>query len=789
MKFLLYAGIVIQLCFVIEGLRLFNCTSIHAPHIGCEVYLLNKDECSPPNLETEFPHLYTDGLEYPEKPHDFHVDISYKYYPTYFNASYPCFNITIRPPITSSYKDVKGFEVTYMELIAGNTEVKCLIFNLTGKITTTDKENRVAFRAELVCPVSASSDYLLRAYSLPKPAAHYDVDMSLSALIHAGPPFNTTAPSSAYWTTTIMYRNYSQEIYYSFQGPPLRFNFEHFIVSLYNVSDRKQTSGLLVQRQHITEYSGVFIDLLPGWYRIKILPEDPYYKDQSKCLCRDNWGSCVSCSRTMTAAIYIHEPPTTTPSPSITQKPATEKPSSLKPATQEPSSRKEDKTGKIIGAVVGSFLGVILIVILILFFIMYRRRLGGKQDPEPGKYVQGPYEYQGQINANFMNDEKPKATGNTGPRLLKRQNVFLVNTEDHPKHLAVLKAFATFLQKECSCDVTFAPDCKIDDKPQWVLRSMEMADYILVVQSSAAYLQCKSLKQKKGELCYQPLTKVGDIFVPALQIITNCIGREKDVRKFLSVQFPYTPDKFVMKDLFPGKTYNIPTHLDEFLCCIHGLHNTQSKLEEYNLPVRVSIRLRPPGMNLIDAINEAADYESMLNLNQNSSTEKLDSGIGEDDTYSIGSHSGGIGNSNGPANHTFQNNAFPNSNYDYAFQDGNTPNQLSTESPTTPGDYEYVDVKINQGPQKQFFPTKRNELQNMWTAPDELSEDIPAYLEVEGGNFSFHPHPPSQLGEEDVQSTQLRDEIRDINTRYMTTQLRDSNPEVEECQSLGGMSV
>ncbi|XP_021376537.1 uncharacterized protein LOC110465195 isoform X2 [Mizuhopecten yessoensis] len=783
MEYLLYMGLVVCLSVTQaqpNGFNMFNCTSMYAPHLGCEAY--QGSTCDPVILKKEFPYLYTDGLEYPEKPSDFHVDISYKYYEGYFNASYPAFNLTIRPPITSSYKDVRGFEVTYMELIAGNTVVKCIIFNLTGQITTADKENEVTFRAEKVGPVSSRRDYLLRAYSLPKPATQYDtLDMSLSALIHTGPPFNATSPSSAEWTTVIIYRNFSRDIYFSFNSSPLRFNFERFDVSLYKVPDDKETSGPLVEKQVITVFDGEFKDLLPGWYRLKIVPEDPYFQDSRKCLCKDNRNNCATCTRTITAAIYIHEPSPTTPGPT----PSTPGPT---PSTREPSAIKvtTDPTGKIVGAVLGSFLGVILIVIIILFLIIYRRKQGGKQDPGPGKYVKELDKYQGQVNQNYVNNKKPAPTG---PGLLKRQNVFLVNTEDHPKHLGVLKAFSNFLEKECLCNVTFAPDSKIDDKLQWIIRSMDMADFILVVHSSAAYLQYKSWTKNNGELCYQPLTKAGDIFVPALQQITDRMSRGKGVNKFLSIQFPYTADKFVIKELFRGNQYKIPTHLDEFLCHLHGLSHTQNRLEDLKLPVRVSIRLRHPGMNLIDAINEAAEYESMHSIEINTSGEKFDSGIGEEETRPIGTHNGVDFNSNG---YSYENTVFSNGNYDYAIQGETNSNQLSPESPTTPQAYEYVDMQLNQGPQRQMLPKKRTEQEEMWSPPESLHEDLPAYLEVEGDNYSFQPHPPSQLGEEDVQSTQLRDEIHDINRRYMTKQfqqLLDINQEVDECESLGGMSV
>ncbi|XP_033745798.1 uncharacterized protein LOC117331291 isoform X2 [Pecten maximus] len=774
---LLYAGLLLLLQpTVITGYKHFNCTSINAPHIGCDVFHGSGNDCRPDILKTDFSNLYSDGLEYPEKPYDFNVNISYLYYSGHSNASYPAFNISIRPPMTSSYKDVRGFEITYMELIAGNTDVKCIIFNLTGQITKDDKENQVTFRAESVGPVPNRADFLLMAYSLPKPAAHYDKDMSVGVSVHTGPPFNTTYPSADSWTTSITYRNFSQQIYFSFRSPPLRFNFQYFIVNLHRVPDDIETTGPVVERKNISEYSGVFTDLSPGWYRLKVYPDDLYFQDMKKCLCKDSYNDCSTCTRTITGAMYIHEPPSSTPSPRT-------------PTTQEPSAlRLEDTTGKVVGSVVGSFLGIILIAIIAFFCFMYRRKQGKKQDPEPGKYLPG--QEKGQINTNYVNDEKTATTGNQGLGLLKRQKVFLVNTEDHPKHLGVLKSFTTFLEKECLCDVTFAPDSKIGDKSQWIARSMDLANFILVVHSSAAYLQYKSWKENKGELCYQPLTKAGDIFVPALQQITERLSRGKDVEKLISLQFPYTTDRFVIKNLFRGTVFNIPTHLDEFLCHIHGLKPSQGRLEELKLPVRVSIRLRPSGMNLIDAINEAKEYESMHKIRLSSSSEEFDSGLCVDEPGQMEFlYNGADCNSNELIAHTYDNTNNPNRHYDYAFQEGTAPNQLSPEPQTTQS-YEYVDMQINT-PQRKLFP-KKFEQKEMWCAPDSLSEDISAYLEFDGDNSLYQPHPPSYLGEEDVQSKQLRDEIYDINQRYMTKhglQLLESSPEVEECQSLGGMSV
>lgn len=772
MEGLVYTGLLLLLP-VITAYTEFDCTSVNAPHIGCQVYHGTSNDCRPDELQARFSHLYNDGLEYPEKPYDFTVDISYIHYPQYHDASYPAFNITVRPPITSSYKDVKGFEITYMELIAGNTEVKCIIFNLTGEITTTDKENKVAFTSELVGPVASGKDFFLMAYSLPKPAAHYDKDMSIATMVHTGPPFNTTSPSAASWTAVISYRNFSREIYYSFQPPSSRFNFQYFIVSLYNVSDDKEIYGPLVGRKNTTEFSGVFTDLKSGWYRLKIFPEDIYFQDHEKCLCKNSRDLCVTCITTRTGAMYIHEPPSTTPSPTTTHQPV------LPTTKSSTSSELEDHTGKVVGIAIGSVLGVILIAIIVLFFIMYKRRIGKQNDPEPGKYLPGPDK--GEVNKNYINDEKVTPTG-----LLRIQKVFLVNTEDHPKHLGVLKSFAAFLEKECCCDVTFAPDCKIEDKQQWIARSMDLADFIIVVHSSASYLQYKAWKENKGELCYQPLTKAGDIFVPSLQKITERLSRGKDVHKFVSIQFPYTPESFVFKNLFLGTVYNIPTHLDGFLCHLHGLKPPHDKLEELKLPVRVSIRLRPSGMNLIDAINAATEYENMHRKRRRTSSEKYDSGIGVEDVQCNGIQNGSDDNSNAQSSPSYENTNRPNCHYDYAVHGGTPPNQLS---PLPLQEYEYM--QINQGPQRKVFPKMFGQGE-MWSAPDQLSEDIPGYLEFEGDDPSYQPHPPSYIGEDDIQSTQLRDEIYDMNKRYMTKQFLqhlESSVEVEECQSLGGMSV
>lgn len=377
----------------------------------------------------------------------------------------------------------------------------------------------------------------------------------------------------------------------------------------------------------------------------------------------------------------------------------------------------------------------------------------------------------------------------SGHGLLKRKKVFLVNTEDHPKHLGVLKAFTHFLEKECRCDVTFAPNSTINDKLQWIIHSMDTADFILIVNSPAAYLQYKAWTNNKAEIFYQPLTKAGDIFGPALQQITDRIGRNRDVNKFISMQFPYTHDKFVIKELCLGTQYKIPTHLDEFLYHLHGLNRQQCKLEDVNLPLRTGIRLRPTGMILIDAINEAVSYEKSQTIQRNPSLDNFDSGIGEDEITPSGLHHGYGSNpaaqGNVPMSDVYQNTVSQGQVYDYAYQGQSSPNQMMQDD-----NHEYVDMQITPGPrpmsaQRQILLHKKAEeqLYEPWSAPDPLPGELPVYLEF---------HPPSHIGDEDVLSTHLRQEIHDINNRYMVKQVMemlDSGQEVEECQSLGGMSV
>lgn len=287
----------------------YDCTpSQSTSGLQCTAFLTG--ECSPVSLKQSYPHLYTDGGEFPERPRDFNVGISSVYYPSY-QTYYPFFNITIWPPQTSSYKDIRGFHVTYQELIAGNTNVKCIIFNLTGHITTDDRDNGVTFDIA-VGPVGTKSNYFLKAYSLPKPDPEYDADMYQHASVYTGMAHNDTYPTSGQWFTSITYKNYSQEIYFHFSSPPSRFNFVHYYAALHQLADPTETSGRIIQDKNITEFEGEFRKLSPGWYNVKIRPIDTFWQDHQKCLCKDKNHLCTSCVVTRTAALYIHPVPSTT---------------------------------------------------------------------------------------------------------------------------------------------------------------------------------------------------------------------------------------------------------------------------------------------------------------------------------------------------------------------------------------------------------------------------------------------------------------------------------------------
>ena len=369
----------------------------------------------------------------------------------------------------------------------------------------------------------------------------------------------------------------------------------------------------------------------------------------------------------------------------------------------------------------------------------------------------------------------------------RKKRIFIVNTEDHPKHLGVLKTFANFLISECKCDVTFAPWCKIDNKLKWIMNSIDECDLTILVNSAAAYLQYEAWKTKTPGKYYKPITRAGDIFIPAIEQITDRLARNVDISKFLTITFSYTKQNHVINDMCVGTQYRIPKDLDDFLCHIHGLDLKEKEMNllNCNLPTARNIKRTKNGNDLLVAAEVCLQYESaaaveQLQYRSDSSSDKFDSGFldGVASPQDVHLNQG---------------------EYDYAYRENdlNRENYVNQQYPSEL----YVNPNNGIGPRV----SRQSGGSNSSVGQEDMYEDYKddgTYTEVVGGDF----HPPSCLGDDDVASHQLRQEILEINRNYMERKMDDRNymerkmdendlyqngqiPHLHESISVGGISI
>ena len=167
-------------------------------------------------------------------------------------------------------------------------------------------------------------------------------------------------------------------------------------------------------------------------------------------------------------------------------------------------------------------------------------------------------------------------------------SVLLIYSSDVLVHRAVVTRFATFLQRQCRCDVRYdawaQKDIMRESPIDWLLRQIRSVHSIIVVNSEGGR---KRYNASLDGVQYEKRTRdtpMADLFLPAMKEFRREIYHRR-VHEFFHVYFPYSTISDVI-DANPSQSYEMMGHLEELFLLIHGLS-----------------KYSPEGMNSAEMIN------------------------------------------------------------------------------------------------------------------------------------------------------------------------------------------
>ncbi|ESP00572.1 hypothetical protein LOTGIDRAFT_157849 [Lottia gigantea] len=475
-------------------------------------------------------------------------------------------------PISSNaVKNLKGFMVDGV-CVAGqscSTSDFCTMFQLTGAEFTSSDWN-VTFEYEKDLNIS-STYYHLKLFSLPRTLTdgrlvkhHY---RNINGASNNGP-----TKDSIKWTTSTKLQFNDNNVTLSFNYPG--FSFTHFEIGLKN----PKTSGLIqskdfVRVQNSPHAEVTFYNIPTGQYILDIEPKDQHRNDDDNCQCyvidAMNEKYCeMRCGSVLTPQFNVTAPdvPTTTSSPTSTSTSDRDlDETSPSPESSETPNGLPGITGPNIGEVnkskdndpltIGLAVGLTIIFALgtaALLYYMLKCRKGGDDDPAS-------------LQEKSSFDQFREAA-------IREKTVFVLSADDHAHHLDVVKQLVIFLKDKCQCRVIYPPweikQIGSDSWRGWLHKSLDKADYVLVVNSEVSYKLLKASISNES-YNYKVLTDSANLFPEVLAEIlkenrqlenvhkgvsrttaamgTNG-GNRLDTDKFLTVSFYYTPKEFYLSD-------------------------------------------------------------------------------------------------------------------------------------------------------------------------------------------------------------------------------------------------
>ena len=179
-----------------------------------------------------------------------------------------------------------------------------------------------------------------------------------------------------------------------------------------------------------------------------------------------------------------------------------------------------------------------------------------------------------------------------------RKKIFLLYEEDHDYHRNVVDKFASYLSHHCQFDVELA---ELQQDAPWVHQDLAQADYVVIVNSEAAYKAYMSSNSPQSS------PKINSS--SSINCIRNKFTKEERYDHIIMVYFSYTDEKYILPDICTGYKYKLMKHFTDFLLHAHQIRRTDN-LSEYDLPFDGNHRLRPLGQQLLESIEQATRYEA-----------------------------------------------------------------------------------------------------------------------------------------------------------------------------------
>ena len=184
-----------------------------------------------------------------------------------------------------------------------------------------------------------------------------------------------------------------------------------------------------------------------------------------------------------------------------------------------------------------------------------------------------------------------------GQQIITEKRVAIIAADDNEHHQKVVSTFATYLQRQCHCNVLYYPWNSLEDKFRWMANSIEQADFNVFVISESAFNQYDAWKHKKP-------TSSKDMFIPYLTSVLNRFFNNPNFfKRFMLVKFDHSIN-ISMPDVCTSH-YQLMKHFTEFLSHIHGLNAFKDNLQKVDLPIDQDLTKTKEGRDLNNAIHHA----------------------------------------------------------------------------------------------------------------------------------------------------------------------------------------
>lgn len=197
--------------------------------------------------------------------------------------------------------------------------------------------------------------------------------------------------------------------------------------------------------------------------------------------------------------------------------------------------------------------------------------------------------------------------------------VYLLFTDDHPKHKEVVVRFARFLQEACGFDVIFElwdEENLYQNTTRWMEKSLQNADKVIVIWSPGAtarwrhYYGCSASDRPTGP------SNAGDLFTPVVEQIFKDLFTNSVLSKYYLAFFDYGDRNcFVVPQLQKqvSKIYCLMNDFQELYCCLKDVEMYRPggmfQIEESDKSFRTELE-----NNIKEMRNLASNCENWLDI-------------------------------------------------------------------------------------------------------------------------------------------------------------------------------